>query len=122
MTESSVALVQGMYFAGTGIWPLVHIRSFQLITGPKTDLWLVKTVGVIITAIGTGLIQAGWNNEVTPAVAVIAVASAAGLAGIDILYAAKKKVISPVYLLDAVAEIALIICWIILLQPQSRII
>lgn len=116
MTENSVALVQGIYFAGTGIWPLVHIRSFQMVTGPKTDLWLVKTVGVIIAALGAGLIRAGWNNEVNPAVAVVAVGSAAGLAGIDIVYAA-KKIISPVYLLDAGAEIALIICWIILLQP-----
>jgi hypothetical protein len=32
----------------TGLWPLVSIGTFQQVTGPKTDLWLVKTVGVLI--------------------------------------------------------------------------
>ena len=111
MDASSVALVQGFYFALTGIWPLIHIRSFQLVTGPKRDLWLVKTVGVVITAIGAGLIVAGWNKYTNLPVTVIAIGSAAGLAGIDIVYAL-KKIISSIYLLDAVAEAALIVWWL----------
>jgi hypothetical protein len=116
MDENTVALVQGFYFALTGIWPLIDIRSFQLVTGPKRDLWLVKTVGVVITAIGAGLIVAGWTRDTYLPVIVIAIGSAAGLAGIDMIYAL-KKVILPVYLLDAVAEAALIVWWIIVLYP-----
>lgn len=96
------------------MWPLIHIRSFLFVTGPKTDLWLVKTVGVTITVIGAGLIHAGWNNEVNGVVFLIAIGSATGLAGIDLTYAL-KKIISPVYLLDAVAELALILWWVLLL-------
>ena len=29
--------VQGAYFLVTGVWPLVSIRSFQAVTGKKTD-------------------------------------------------------------------------------------
>lgn len=111
MDESTVALVQGFYFALTGVWPLIDIRSFLLVTGPKTDLWLVKTVGVVITAIGAGLIVAGWNGETSLPVIATAMTGAAGLAVIDLVYAL-KKVISPVYLLDAVAEAVLILWWI----------
>jgi hypothetical protein len=32
----AVALIQGVYFVATGVWPLVSIRTFMAITGPKT--------------------------------------------------------------------------------------
>ncbi|HKB37693.1 MAG TPA: hypothetical protein VKD72_14695, partial [Gemmataceae bacterium] len=31
----------GPGFPRHGVWPLVNIDTFQLVTGPKTDLWLV---------------------------------------------------------------------------------
>lgn len=40
----------GWYYLMTGIWPLLHIRSFVWMTGPKTDRWLVKAVGGLVTA------------------------------------------------------------------------
>lgn len=47
-----VALVQGIYFFVTGVWPLISTNTFQMVTDPKTDLWLVKTVGIILATIG----------------------------------------------------------------------
>ena len=44
-----LAWVQAGYFVVTGVWPIVHMRSFLAVTGPKTDLWLVKTIGVLVT-------------------------------------------------------------------------
>lgn len=82
----------------------------MLVTGPKTDLWLVKTVGAVLAVIGMGLVLAGMRAEVTPSAAALAVASAAALTAVDLNYAL-KRVIAPVYLLDAVAEVALIAWW-----------
>jgi len=120
--RNTVAITQGCYFFITGIWPLFSIGTFQMVTGRKTDLWLVKTVGLVLAVIGATLFMAGARAEVTLSTALLAVGSAAGLAGIDIVYAG-KKVISSVYLLDAVLEAALIIWWgvVLLLQPQSAI-
>ena len=42
-------LAQAIYYIATGVWSLVGIRSFQAVTGPKIDTWLVKTVGVLVT-------------------------------------------------------------------------
>ncbi len=56
--DHMVALVQGIYFLVTGIWPLISMRTFLTITGPKTDLWLVKTVGLVLAVIGAVLISA----------------------------------------------------------------
>lgn len=54
-----LALIQGVYHLFTGIWPLLDITRFVTVTGPKDDLWLVRTVGMLIFFIGTGLLVAG---------------------------------------------------------------
>ena len=104
------AFGQAAYYILTGLWSLVSIGTFQRVTGRKTDLWLVKTVGALVVGIGASLGLAGNRHRITPETIVLAVSSAAGLAGIDVVYVAKKR-ISPVYLLDALAELGLIGLW-----------
>ena len=105
-----LSLAQGAYYVITGVWPLVSIGTFQKVTGPKTDLWLVKTVGVVVGVIGGVLAVAGLRRQTAPEIPLLAAGSAAGLAGIDIVYVAKKR-ISRIYLLDAAAELLLIAGW-----------
>ena len=54
-----VAQAQGLYYTATGLWPLVSMKTFERVTGPKHDDWLVKTVGLLIMAVGVTLIHAG---------------------------------------------------------------
>jgi hypothetical protein len=107
-----VAGVQGAYFLLTGLWPLFGVDSFQSVTGAKTDLWLVYTVGCLVAVIGVGLIVAAVGARMTPEVIVMAVGSAIVLAGIDLVFVL-RGVISWVYLLDALAEGALIAWWVL---------
>jgi hypothetical protein len=107
---AAVALAQGGYFALTGLWPLVSMRTFERVTGPKVDRWLVQTVGVLVLAVGASLGLAGARRRVTPELALLAAGSAAGLAAIDVVYVARRR-IAPVYLLDALAEGALLVGW-----------
>jgi hypothetical protein len=116
---SRLALGQGIYYLVTGIWALVSIRTFEAVTGPKTDRWLVKTVGVLVSVIGGVLILAGWRRRVEPEPAVLAAGSALGLAAIDTVYAARGR-ISKVYLLDAVSELALVAAWALGALADSR--
>lgn len=110
VSERHLALVQGLYSVVTGSWPILSMRTFQAVTGPKTDLWLVKTVGVLIAVVGMVLVRAGQRQRVTPEIRLLAMGSAAGLAGIDIFYVLRRR-ISPVYLLDAALELALALSW-----------
>jgi hypothetical protein len=107
-----LALGQAAYFIVTGIWPLLGMESFQRITGRKFDGWLVKTVGVLVAAIGLVLGLAGLRRSTEPEIPVLAVGSALSLAAIDVVYV-KRGRISPIYLLDAVAELALVAGWLL---------
>jgi hypothetical protein len=105
-----VALIQGGFYLATGIWPLLDIGSFQDVTGPKTDLWLVRTVGVLVAVIGGVLLLAARRGRITDEIVVLAVGSALGLAAIDVIFT-MAGTISPVYLADAAAEVGLAVLW-----------
>jgi hypothetical protein len=106
-----LAVHAGYYFA-TGLWPLVSRRTFERVTGPKADFWLVQTVGLLVGAIGVGLAQALRLPGDAPAeLRTVAVASAAGLALIDVIYVSNGRV-PRIYLADAVAEAALVAAWL----------
>ena len=109
-----LSIIQGFYFALTGAWAIVSIRTFQMVTGPKTDLWLVKTIGAIVLVIGVILIVAGLRGNVSLEIFLLATGTALALTVIDVKYVIKRT-ISPIYLLDAAVEIVLIAIWIILI-------
>jgi len=107
---SAVAAGQGLFYLVTGVWPLVDVDSFQAVTGPKADLWLVYTVGVLIAVVGCVLLSAAYSGRVTTEVSLLAVGCALALTGIDVVFVL-RGVISQVYLLDAAAELALVATW-----------
>jgi uncharacterized membrane protein len=107
----AIASIQGMYFSITGIWPLLAYRSFEKVTGPKRDDWLVKTVGVMITCIGTTLALSAARNTQNKETRFLALSSALGLIGVD-SYFSRTGRISKIYLLDAVVETAFVAAWL----------
>lgn len=116
LDRRSLAIIQGSYFALTGAWPLIHRRSFEQVTGRKQDFWLVNTVGVLVTVIGGVMVAAGVRERVSPEIQLLGQGSAAGFAVIDSYYVQRGR-ISPVYLLDAFAEVALLAGWAVLPDP-----
>jgi hypothetical protein len=105
-----VAAAQGGYFLATGVWPLVSRRTFERVTGPKTDFWLAQTVGVLVGSIGAVLLLADKRERLTPDLHALGTASAAGLCVVDVCFAARGR-IAKVYLLDAAIEAALVAGW-----------
>jgi len=104
-------LGQGLYYFISGFWALLSMRTFEKVTGPKTDHWLVRTIGLMLVVIGSALITGGIRKTITPELVVLGAGIAGVLLGIDIFYVTKKK-ISRIYLFDAVAELIFIMGWI----------
>jgi hypothetical protein len=95
------------YYITTGVWPLLHLRSFEMLTGPKTDRWLVHMVGALALTNGI-VIGIGARRERDPLqTTALAVLSATAFAAIDVIYVARGR-IRPIYLADAVVEMAFV--------------
>jgi energy-converting hydrogenase Eha subunit E len=97
---------QAVYYVVTGCWPIVHMGSFEAITGPKVDDWLVKMVGLLAATIGITLGVAVRRRRWSAEVRTLAILSALSFAAIDLRYAVTGR-ISPIYLADAAAELAI---------------
>jgi hypothetical protein len=107
-----VWLIHALYFLVTGIWPLIGRRSFQAVTGPKIDFWLVQTVGILTAVIGAVLAVAGHRQRVVPELAAVAAGASVGLTAIDVTYVARGR-ISRVYLVAALVQVLLCAGWVV---------
>jgi hypothetical protein len=111
LTPPLLALLQGGFYLITGLWPIIDLGSFEAVTGPKTDGWLVHTAGGLIAAIGLALLVAGARRNVSPEIRLLAICSALVLTLIELVYVVGGR-IGAVYLLDALVEIAPIAGWV----------
>jgi hypothetical protein len=109
-TGVTVALVQGVFYLATGVWALVDLDSFMAVTGPKVEHWLVKTVGALVAVIGLVFLAAARSRRVTQEIVLLGVGCALSLAAIDLFYVSVGR-ISPIYLLDAAAEVGIAVAW-----------
>ena len=107
-------ILQTVYYLITSIWALADIHSFMRITGPKTDIWLVKTVAVLLVAISFSFIASLKFRSYDISAITLAVCCCLLLTWIDCFYV-WKGTISKVYLLDAVVEICLLVGWLIII-------
>jgi len=106
-----IPLIQGFYFLITAVWPLIYLQSFIAVTGPKTDLWLVKTVGFLLLPYAVfcfwaALVQRPIPQVLSGSMMLLGVC----LAGVEFYYYA-RGVISAVYEMDAVLQILFAAWW-----------
>ena len=71
-------IFQGAYYLATGIWPLLSIGTFEVVTGPKMDDWLVQTVGVLAACIGATLLFGAVARPPRREILFLSAVSAAG--------------------------------------------
>lgn len=98
--EDLVARVQGAYFVASGGWPILSPRSFQRVTGPKSDMWLAQTVGGLIAVVGAVLVRPTADRRTRR---LLGIGSAAVLGTADLVFVLSGR-IRPVYLVDAFIE------------------
>jgi len=106
-------LAQGIYYFITGLWPIIHIGSFMMVTGYKTDLWLVKMVGLLSISISIQLIAQVVNKRLPRLLGLL---SALAFLSIDSYYTLNGT-ISKIYLADAAIQVIFII---VILLPVSN--
>ncbi len=111
MDVRALAGAQAAYYVVTGVWPLVHMRSFEAVTGKKREPWLVQTVGVLVTSIGASLGMAARRRHATAETRTLGATSAAALAGIGIWHRYRTG-LRRIYLADAALELLIAAAWL----------
>jgi hypothetical protein len=104
-----VAGLHAGYLIATGLWSLVHRRSFEAVTGPKRDFWLVRTVGGLAIACGVTLGAAVLRGNRSPDAQLLAAAQAVAFGCADVYAAASG---SRIYLGDAALQAACLPSWL----------
>jgi hypothetical protein len=115
----TISAGQGAYFLVTGLWPLVSLRTFYAVTGPKRDGWLVQTVGSMIACVGSTLLLGARRPSVPPEVKWLGASCAAALMAVDVLFVRQRR-IPRIYLADAVAELGLLAGWALATIQERR--
>ena len=117
----SLLWVQASYTMITAIWPLVDIDSFMAVTGPKHDVWLVKTVGALLIPVAACLYSFLFiRTDRKPAI-ILGSLTALAFICIDFYYAAITDVIADIYLADGVVELIFLAVWIYLIMQRRTI-
>lgn len=111
MDDQRLARIHGAFNVAGGLWPLLHMRSFEAVFGPKTDRWLVRTVSGLLLA--NGLVQLGTRPDPHSIEQSrrIGLGTSSALAAGDITYAPAGH-ISRMYLADAAVQLGFICAWI----------
>ena len=89
------------------------------VTGPKTDVWLVKTVAVLLLAISISFIISLFLRKINIPVITPAISCCLVLLLIDCYYV-WNGTITEIYLLDALAEGFLLILWVIVIAKHNK--
>ncbi len=103
----TVLLGQALYYVLSGMLPLVSMSLFESFTGPKTDTWLVRMVGLLALSIGIVIGSAARRRRITPEILCLSVLSGLSFAAIDVTYVLKGTIAS-VYLSDAAVEVVMV--------------
>jgi hypothetical protein len=117
-SHNSLLTAQGTYYLITASWPLVDIDSFLFVTGPKTDVWLVKTVGALLIPVSLTMLAGVRSKKNSTPPIVLATTSALAFLFIDFYYSL-TGVISTVYMIDGVLQMAFLVMWSVVLTRSS---
>ncbi|MEV5509875.1 hypothetical protein [Streptomyces orinoci] len=105
-----VARAQGVFNLVGGGWPLLHLRSFAWVFGPKHDEWLQKASAGLFASSGWSLLRAPATAEGLAQARRIGVGAALTYLAVDLCYVPRRR-IRPTYLLDAAMEIGWLTAW-----------
>jgi hypothetical protein len=105
--------IQGLYTLLTALWGMIDIDSFMAVTGPKADIWLVKTVSVLLIPIVVCLFSGLAFRMPALPVILVAASTCAGLAFLDFYYTGNGT-IRWIYAVDGVIETVFLLVWIYL--------
>ncbi|HEU5287678.1 MAG TPA: hypothetical protein VFV20_04695 [Candidatus Limnocylindria bacterium] len=119
MTLAEVRRAQIAYWVFGAVWPLVSMRTFEMVTGNKRDEWLVRTVALLMlsTVATLAAMRPGVSDD--RAMRVLGATSTAALGSVALIGPLVRR-ISKVYYVDALVDLGLAALWVIAPTRRER--
>lgn len=105
-----VARAQGLFNVVGGAWPIVWLRSFEWIYGPKEEDWLQKTSGALFMTVGLAQLMTEDSPESIRFARRVGIGVALTYLTIDLIYVPKGR-LRKTYLQDALMEAGWLYAW-----------
>ena len=105
-----IARAHGAFNVASGLWPLVHVRSFEAVFGQKTDRFLEYTVAGLMTCVGWSQVRSNRSPAGAAYARTVGIGTAGTLLAVDLVFAPPRR-IPATYLLDAVVEACWLVAW-----------
>jgi hypothetical protein len=105
-------LSQGIFYIASGLWPIVHFRSFEKAAGPRYDRRLMKALGGLTAVLGATLVAGSFERKSSTALRVLGIGSAIALAAADVVAIARKRLSTKAAIADIVAEGGIVGGWL----------
>ncbi|MEO8587906.1 MAG: hypothetical protein ABI432_00915 [Flavobacteriales bacterium] len=117
--ENRWAILQGVYYAFGGLWPLLSLSSFEDVTGNKRDEWLVRAVAGILLVVSVVLWRGALRRQVDASLRLVAagVGLVLGLVGIG---SGMSGRISWLYVPDGLIHLGFAFGWLMLALGVGR--
>lgn len=116
MDRVALARTHGVFNIVSGAWPLLGLRSFEAVLGPKVDVWLVRTVAGLLLASGATQLATARDAASVRQARLLGLGVAGTLPAVDLAYAPTGR-ISRMYLVDAACQLGWVAGW---LRAPSR--
>jgi hypothetical protein len=112
----------GGYYVLTGIWPIVSPGTFQLVLGPKVDMWLAQVLGAVLCVPGTILLRASYKNRMTHDAYWMAIGVMVVLIASDVILVS-CGIVRTIYLADAAVQFIILIIFTVIgvMQMEGRV-
>jgi hypothetical protein len=114
LNKRLVALAVGIYDTSVGIWPLISMNTFTSVTGLAGHDAIVKAIGASWSLLGIALLISNKNRSMIPPLGIASTIAGSTLAIIQCILVA-NRVISPIFLIQALAETTIGLTWILTL-------
>ena len=113
----NLRILHGAYFVFGGAWPLLSLSTFEVVTGPKYDDWLVRSVALLLVVAGIILLTQP-KRYIERSAVTLAIGTSFSLGCVAMISSAGGW-ISSVYFLDGTMHLLFAAAWAVLVWRKQ---
>ena len=107
--QPALRMAQGAYYIASGLWPMLHVRSYEAATGTRSP-GPEQAIGGVVAAVGAALLVGGGIGA-SPRMRGLGIGAAVAL-GLGGAYLLARRRVSAVNVIDALMQLGFAAAWL----------